>query len=156
MVSLIYITIKCACLHVHILCTYCLSGRTRLEKQGLYKCRSKSQIFSGRMSWPYSVNNLFILWPDFSVIKSAKHLELKHQSKYSVRKCPRPYLRFYNLLINNNWLIYLFFKKLFLQVHLSNIWFHSLLVWLYWRHHTLTLYQRISIKVISISVCLFI
>ena len=67
-----------------IICTYWLSGRAGRENiwlevmpYGPSAARSvqmtKSQIFS-RPARPNSVNKHFIIWPDFSVIKSAKNL----------------------------------------------------------------------------------
>lgn len=33
------------------------------------------------------------------------------------------------------------------QVHIPNVWLHTLSLWLHWEHHTLTVHQRVSVQV---------
>jgi len=71
--------------HHKVLCTYWLSGRAgRLGPYGI----TSSQIFS-RPARPNWVNKHLIIWPDFSVIKSAK--KLWNTNRNIARKRPGPY-----------------------------------------------------------------
>lgn len=65
------------------------------------------------------------------------------------------------VIISNSFLKYKFFIVLvkflcIFQVYLSYLWFYSLYLWFSRKYHTFFVYQRVSIKVCVVTVCMFV